>query len=349
MKRIIPLILIINILVFCFAGCATEDDIIQSLSSVATTSSEPFESAAATTAAPAEETLPSEENTEQETTEYVPETVAPAPLYANDEIFNVIMIGSDGNDNYGRSDTLMLLSIDNIHSKIKMTSFLRDTYVNIPGYGMDKLNAAYAYGGTSLCIDAIEYNFGVDIDGYAIVNFTTFRELINAIGGVDVYLTTDEIDYINAQVAQNNQANSIPAGTTEGVVHLTGGQALWHVRNRGGEVNGTYFYGTDWDRVNRQQRMFEGIIDGLRSISFEEVRTMAYTVLPYITTDIDADALASHIMNAPAYLTYGIERMSVPVDYWQDSYYYHAGSVLEITDWDSLRHDVAAFVYEDIE
>ena len=344
MKRILAIILIINIAIFTLAGCGNKGD------KTETTTGVPQTTAVETTAE--KETTSAETTvTEAETTEAEPEyTEAPAALlYNNDSITNIIIIGSDGNDNYGRSDTLMLLSIDNVHYKLKLTSFLRDTFVNIPGYGMDKLNAAYAYGGTSLCIDTIEYNFGVEIDGYAIVNFKTFREMINAIGGVDVYLTDDEIEYINAQVAQNGQPNYIADGTSEGVVHLTGGQALWHVRNRGGEVNGIYFYGTDWDRVDRQQRMFEGIIDGLRSASFSEVKDMAYTVLPYISTDLSSDAISGHIMNAPVYLVYDIERMTVPTDYWVDSYYDYAGSVLEITNWSALREDVATFVYEDIE
>lgn len=344
MRRTIAFILLINILVFTLAGCKNanktdESTVVTAATTTVTPTTLPETTVKETTTAPLETTG----------AEAVYQEAAPAPLYAHDEVTNILLIGTDGNSDWGRSDTLMLLSLDNIHGKIKMTSFLRDTYVSIPGYSPDKLNAAYAYGGVDLCIQTVEYNFGIDVDGYAIVNFTTFRNLINAIGGVDVYLTQDEIDYINAQVAQNGQPNYIPEGTGEGVVHLTGGQALWHVRNRGGEVNGIYFYGTDWDRVDRQQRMFTGIINSLTTLSFDEVSNMAYTVLPYVTTDLSAAELAGHISNAPAYLSYSIERMSIPTDYWQDSYYYHAGSVLEITNWDALRRDVATFIYENIE
>lgn len=342
MKRLIAFVLLVNILVFSLAGCGKEekkDETVTVTAAVTTQSTTAPPTTAKETTAP----ITTEAETEPLYTE-----ASPAPLYAHDEVTNILLIGTDSNSDWGRSDTLMLLSLDNIHGKIKMTSFLRDTFVSIPGYSPDKLNAAYAYGGTDLCIQTIEYNFGIDVDGYAIVNFSTFKNLINAIGGVDVYLTEDEIDYINAQVAQNGQPNYIPEGTAEGYVHLTGGQALWHVRNRGGEVNGEYFYGTDWDRVDRQQRMFAGIINGLTSLSFDEVSTMAYTVLPYVTTDLSASEIAGHISNAPAYLSYSIERAAFPTDYWVDSYYDYAGSVLEITDWNSLRRDVATFVYENI-
>ncbi len=342
MKRFIAFVLIINIFVFALAGCKKAEQTGESTVVTATTTAVPSTAPKTTVK---ETTIVSPETTEAEG--YT--QAAPAPLYAHDSVTNILLIGTDSNSDWGRSDTLMLLSLDNIHGKIKMTSFLRDTFVSIPGYYPDKLNAAYAYGGTELCIETMEYNFGIDIDGYAIVNFSTFRKLINAIGGVDVYLTQDEIDYINAQIAQNNQPNYIDDGATEGYVHLTGGQALWHVRNRGGEVNGTYFYGTDWDRVDRQQRMFAGIIQGLTSLSFDEVSNMAYTVLPYITTDLSATEIAGHISNAPAYLSYSIERATYPSDYWTDSYYDYAGSVLEITNWDALRRDVATFIYENIE
>lgn len=342
MKRILALILLINILVFTLAGCKGADKTNE-------TTAAPTTTASATTTAPkttVKETTTSPAETTEAEAGY--KEANPAPLYAHDSVTNILLIGTDSNSDWGRSDTLMLLSLDNIHGKIKMTSFLRDTFVSIPGYDPDKLNAAYAYGGTDLCIQTMEYNFGIDIDGYAIVNFSTFRKLINAIGGVDVYLTQDEIDYINAQVAQNNQPNYIE-DASEGYVHLSGGQALWHVRNRGGEVNGTYFYGTDWDRVDRQQRMFAGIISGLTSLSFDEVSNMAYTVLPYVTTDLSASEIAGHISNAPAYLSYSIERATFPTDYWVDSYYDYAGSVLEITNWDALRRDVATFIYENIQ
>ena len=345
MKRILALFLLINIAVlFTLSGCSGDSSKGETtIVTAATTASVPPTTQPKTTV---KETTTAPTETSEV---IIYETVAPAPLYAHDQVTNILLIGTDSKSDWGRSDTLMLLSLDNIHGKIKLTSFLRDTLVSIPGYSPDKLNAAYAYGGTSLCIDTIEYNFGVQVDGYAILNFATFKNLINAVGGIDVYLTQDEINYINAQVAQNGQKCYLPEGTTEGTVHLTGAQALWQVRNRGGEVNGEYFYGTDWDRVDRQQRMFSGIIDSLRYLSFDEVSNMAYTVLPYVTTDLSADELAGHISNAPAYLSYSLERATFPTDYWQNSYYDYAGSVLEITDWKSLRRDVATFVYENIE
>lgn len=345
MKRSILLILSILILALSVAGCSNSEE--NTADTTAVTAATTVTAATVLPETTAEKTSQAVETATQNVS-YGGDITA-APLYSHESVTNILLIGVDGNSDWGRSDTLMLLTLDNLHGKIKMTSFLRDTFVSIPGYDPDKLNAAYAYGGVSLCVETMEYNFGIAIDGYAIVNFKTFKNLINAMGGVDVYLTEDEIDYINAQVAQNSQQNPIPDGTGEGVVHLTGGQALWHVRNRGGEVNGIYFYGTDWDRVDRQQRMFEGMIKGLTSLSLSEVSDIAYTVLPYVSTDLSSAELAGHISKALTYLGYSIERASIPTDYWENSYYDYAGAVLEITDWDALRRDVATFIYENIE
>lgn len=348
MKKTISVTLVLITLLVCLVGCGSGGDTADTTASAEVTTEATTEETTAlptTTAAPttAEPTTLSDEI-------YVYESAGQAPLYRSDNIFNVLLIGTDSKTNYGRSDTMMILSIDNTHRKIKMTSVLRDTYVTIPGNGSNKLNAAYAYGGADLCVNTIEYNFGIGIDAYAIVNFKTFCDLINAIGGVDVEVTADEIAYINAQIAQNGQSNYIPSGTSAGMVHLTGYQSLWHVRNRGGTVNGIYFYGTDWDRVDRQQRMFAGIINSLSSISFDEVSTIACTVLPYITTNMSSGDIAAHIANASTYLSYSIERMSVPSgSHWYNVYYDHAGSALGINDWDALRREMATFIYENIE
>ena len=147
-------------------------------------------------------------------------------------VLNVMLFGSDMRDwsgeDYGRSDSLILLSIDNRHDKIKLTSFLRDTYVEIPGYGMQKITNAYSLGGPELAIETVEYNFGIKIDRYAVVGFDAFENIVNTLGGIDIELTQGEIDYINHQRYRNGQTDTENEITAEpGIVHLNGSQALW--------------------------------------------------------------------------------------------------------------------------
>ena len=128
-------------------------------------------------------------------------------LKSQKNIENILIFGADNHaqDEYGRSESIILLSIDKQHHLQKQTSFLRDLYVTIPGYGEDRLNAAFSYGGAKLATETIEYNFGIKIDSYAVVDFESFTAIIDAMGGIDLPLTAEEIDYINWQCWRNKQ------------------------------------------------------------------------------------------------------------------------------------------------
>lgn len=119
-------------------------------------------------------------------------------LYHDPKVMNIILLSLDNykkisapDDTTGRSDSMMLVSIDTRNEEIKLTSFMRDLFVDIPGYGFDRLNAAFTYGGPSLTLAAIENNFRVDIDRYVLIDFKKFAEIIDTIGGVDVEITQD--------------------------------------------------------------------------------------------------------------------------------------------------------------
>ena len=150
-------------------------------------------------------------------------------LLQNSKELNVMLFGEDNSngDKHGRSDTMIMMTIDNNHKKLKLTSFQRDTYVYIPGYGYDKLNASYNYGGAKLSIQTIEANFGIKVDRYAVVDFDSFKKIIDTLGGIDMEVTQDEIDYINYQMYKNNQADTRTTITdAPGTVHLNGQEAL---------------------------------------------------------------------------------------------------------------------------
>ena len=114
-------------------------------------------------------------------------TIGDGQLLQDSKVLNVMLFGEDNSDGdeHGRTDTMIMMSIDNWHKKLKLTSFQRDTYVYIPGYGQNKINAAYTYGGPKLTIETIETNFGIKIDRYAVVDFDSFIEIIDTLGGID--------------------------------------------------------------------------------------------------------------------------------------------------------------------
>lgn len=269
-------------------------------------------------------------------------------LLSDPYILNILLFGADQYGNEGNSDTMILMSIDNRHEKIKLTSFLRDTLVYVPGFYNTKLTHAYSFGGAELSIQTIEANFGIKIDRYAVVNFETFKDIVDIMDGVDIELTYDEIAYINAQVAQNYQDDYLPWDTEEGIVHLNGQQALWHARNRGGFVNGEYFYmGDDWGRVQRQRAFLDAVMNKLRSTAnLTDIIQIVNAVGPNITTNLKNSEITTLVSGAITYLDYEMEELSMPEDNWEEVDN-SDGKCLGIIDWNLARRTVAEFIYED--
>ena len=177
---------------------------------------------------------------------------------------------------------MIMVSIDNRHKRVKLTSFMRDMLVTIPytdeagnSHGLDKLNAAYSLGGAELSVKTIEANFGVDIDRYAIVNFASFKGIIDALGGIDINLTQDEIDYINWQTYLNGQSEERYELQVEpGLVHLNGRQALWYARNRGYEEDEHPEFvveGDDFDRTSRQRNLMRTLMGEFKTASITDI------------------------------------------------------------------------------
>ncbi len=260
-------------------------------------------------------------------------------------VLNVMLFGADKSGDEGLSDTMILLSVDNRHKKIKMTSFLRDTYITIPGVTSHKLNYAYAVGGAALSIQTIEANYGIQIDRYATVNFTTFKEIVDILGGIELYLTDEEILYINCQMIENGQSGLLDA--SEGMVRVNGQQALWYARNRGGTYNGISFYGDDWERTDRQRNFIEAVINNVKDASLSELIQIVNKVGPMVTTNLKKSEIQTLVTSALAYLTYDIEQCSMPSDGSWSYGWNEAGSVILVDDWNKARMDLATFIYED--
>ena len=173
-----------------------------------------------------------------------------APM-KEDGVVNVLLIGNDSRENGedGRSDAMILLSVSNKTKKIYMTSLLRDMYVDIPGHDGNRLNAAYSFGGAELLMETIEQNLDITVNRYVLVNFEAFASLVDAVGGIELELTSEEIEYVNGYLVEYNILTDRPQGTdnmdtsVSGLVHLNGPQALAYSRNR--------YLGTDFGRTDQ--------------------------------------------------------------------------------------------------
>lgn len=207
--------------------------------------------------------------------------VEPGALVSNAKVRNILCIGSDARSEIGgqRSDTMVLLSIDSAHHQLKMTSFLRDTFVYIPGKGYNaKLNAAFAWGGAKMLVDTIEYNFKVKIDDYLIIDFEGFKKLIDLMGGLDVDGVTEaEAKYMRDVVKI--------IYCKEGKNHFTGAASLWYCRIRKLD--------DDFHRTERQRKVMNAIMKQALRRNPVQLMKIVEQVLPMLQTSMSRNDLLS--------------------------------------------------------
>lgn len=200
-----------------------------------------------------------------------------------DDVINILLIGQDRRKGEGRSrsDAMILCTLNKHTKTLTMTSFMRDMYVQIPGYRDNRINVCYPLGGMKLLDDCIKKNFGVVIDGNVEVDFTGFKKVINKMGGIDIELTSAEAEYINKRGSGWK--------LKEGMNHLTGAQALVYSRIR--KVgNG------DFGRTNRQRVVLSTLVDKAKGMSLTELNRLLNEVLPLLTTDMkSSDMLNSAV------------------------------------------------------
>jgi len=197
----------------------------------------------------------------------------------HDEIINILLIGQDRRAGEGRqrSDAMILCTIDKNTNTLTMTSFLRDMYVQIPGYSNNKINACYAIGGMDLLDACLEKNFGVRVDANVEVDFSGFMKLIDMMGGVEIELTQAEADYLNYRGnwgVTGNDGWTLSAGKNL----LNGSQALAYSRIRA--------LGMDFERTERQRKVITALIGKAKTMSLTQLLDMVNTGISLITTDM---------------------------------------------------------------
>lgn len=271
--------------------------------------------------------------------------ISSSELLHSDDVRNILFIGVDAregeNPEKTRSDTMMLVSIDTKNKQIKLTSFLRDLYVEIPDYRTDKLNAAQSHGGTQLLVDTIEYDFHVDIDNYMLVSFDMFTTIIDRLGGVDVAVTEKEADYINSQKKMTDaEKAAFPTEITAGdSVHLSGMQALWYSRIR--------YLDSDFQRTGRQRKVITALIKKAAGQSPTELLALMEEVVPMVITDLTTDEMTEIGMSALDYLKYDIVQQQIPAEDAYKSARRRGMSVL-IPDMDENLDILHKFIYEKV-
>ena len=201
--------------------------------------------------------------------------------YSN-SIINIALFGVDAVDgDVGRSDSIMIATIDTVHKKLKLTSIMRDSYVAIDGHGNDKLNHAYAFGGPQLAIKTLNENFDLNIEDFASVNFETLPKIIDELGGIELEIDEDELEYVNGYTAHLNSINgtSEPALESAGLQHVSGTQALAYCRIR-------YTSGGDYKRTERHREVLTEIFKKIETMPVTSYPSLLLEILPMVNTSL---------------------------------------------------------------
>lgn len=223
-------------------------------------------------------------------------------------ITNILFIGDDGVDldsEEQRSDSILIATLDNNNKKVKITSLYRDALVYIPGYGEDKINAAYFLGGPELLMDTIRYNFDINIEQYVRINFVGFEAVIDKIGGIEVDVQEYQLHELNKYIGESTGGNDCPVEEA-GLQMLNGKQALSYSRIRKG-------VGDDYERTERQREVLFKLAEKLKEINPIKYAGIMYSMLDYIRTNIEpieALNMAYTIFKFPSLVT---EQLSIPV------------------------------------
>jgi polyisoprenyl-teichoic acid--peptidoglycan teichoic acid transferase len=243
------------------------------------------------------------------------EVVVPIPINVlrGNEVVNIALFGLDSRKpgTWSRSDTIMVVSIDKVNNKIKVTSIMRDIFLPIPGRGSDKINAAYAYGGPELAINTLNTNFGLNISDFVTVNFFGLEKLINKVGGLDINVKSYEIENINQFIDEVSQLSGEEVGkfhiVKPGLQSLNGRQAVSYGRIR-------YVGNGDYERTERQRKIIEVLYDKIRSRGIAKLPGTVNSILPYVKTSLtngEIIELASLVMG---FEVKDLESSRVPFD-----------------------------------
>ena len=250
-----------------------------------------------------EYTVPVDENGETipEETVVMPETPVES-VAKSDNVINILLVGQDTYSNRSRSrtDTMILCTVNKETKTLTMTSFMRDLYVVIPGYADQRLNVPYVLGGFNKLYQTLEHNFGVEVEHGVAVNFSSFPKVIDAVGGVDIDLTSKEANYLNRR-SDNEWTLS------EGVNRLDGEQALEYSRIRKLD--------SDFGRTNRQRKVLTAVLNRAKKLSVAQLYDLVETLMPLVHTDMtDAEMITIAAELIPLLTDIEIVTQRIPVN-----------------------------------
>lgn len=259
-----------------------------------------------------------------------------------DHVKNYLIFGIEEFGGARNTDAIMIGSVNTKDNTVKLTSLLRDSYVEIPGYKPHKLNSAYSKGGINLLIETIEKNYKIHIDGYASVNFEAFEKLVDSLGGVTIELGEEEAAYLNRTNYISDKANR---NVQAGINKLNGNQVMGYVRVR--KVKTLGGANNDYGRVVRQQRALKAMFDSAKSPkNLVRIVPISKQALSNVTTDLSQKQIEMVMKAFFENNSKDLETLRIPVDGAFDSpKKYNGIGYPIILDWDTNRIEMYKFIF----
>lgn len=219
-------------------------------------------------------------------------------IWQSSDVMNILLLGVDyGTESleYGRSDAMIILSVNKAVKKIKLVSISRNVYAAIPGFKNSMISHAHAFGGPALSIKTVEQNYKIKIDNYISCGLESFVRIIDILGGVDIELTKPEAEHLNEKGADFKNS---------GMNHLNGNESLIYVSMRSID--------SDKDRTGRQRKMLMTLMEKFKSITAKQAVEILNEVLPLVSTDFKKSEILYQAASAVKYLNWNVEQHYIP-------------------------------------
>lgn len=258
------------------------------------------------------------------------------------DVKNIALLGIDSrqDNNSGRSDAIVILTIDKKHKKLKLTSIARDTYVSIDGHSKDKLTHAYAYGKSQLAVKTLNQNFDLEITDYVTINFFGLARVIDYVGGVTVEVDEKEMKELNTVIFPEMRSLGVecPNLTSAGTQLLNGGQAVCYARIRHTD--------SDVERGNRQKEVLTAMFASAKKLNPLKLPKVAQMIVSECQTSLSENDIMSlgawAITSSPTF-----EQLSVPNENIPSSGKMISGVWYYVYDLDTAKKEIHDFIFEE--
>lgn len=268
------------------------------------------------------------------------------PAKEDEDVISIALFGTDFTENekygnlYGASDATMILGIDTKNNRLKLFSLMRDLYLDLPDGSGNKQNLNYtmAYGGPELILKTINYNFNLTVDKFIHVSLHTLPTIIDKFGGVELNITSEELNFINNYITNIDKENgtSTEKLTTTGLQTLNGTQAAAYCRIR-------YTEGRDFKRTERQRDVLVALFEKFKTASITDLATMMNGILPLVSTNLTNTEIMSIASKVLSMGIPTIEQSRFPLDGKSEMI---ATDMLHLTtDIEETTKDIHKFLY----